>query len=108
MAAPLLRVRRRVADQRLLHAEERRANLAGSMTCRPVPPRLSGLSCVVVDDVVTTGSTALEAVRALQDAGLPTLAVVALAATRRTRVAPEPATFAVGFAKNLARGPDPD
>jgi predicted amidophosphoribosyltransferase len=83
VAAPLLRVRRRVADQRLLHAEERQVNLAGSMTCRPVPPRFSGLPCVIVDDVVTTGSTALEAVRALQDAGLPPVAVVALAATER-------------------------
>lgn len=85
-AVPLLRLRKTVADQRTLHADERRANLAGSMSCRPVPPSLAGLPCIVVDDVVTTGSTAAEAVRALRDAGLQTLAVVALAGTaRRTR-----------------------
>jgi predicted amidophosphoribosyltransferase len=88
---PLLVPRRVVADQRGLHADARSANLAGSMGCRAVPPRLAGLPCVVVDDVVTTGSTALEATRVLRGAGFPVVAVVALAATRRDR-----------FAKNLA------
>ena len=90
-AAPLLVLRRAVADQRGLHADERRRNLEGSMACRSVPGRLAGLPCLIVDDVVTTGSTAAEATRALQAAGFPVLAVVALAATRRDR-----------FAKNLA------
>ncbi|MDX6242990.1 MAG: hypothetical protein QOE76_713 [Frankiales bacterium] len=89
--APLLVPRRVVADQRGLHADARSANLAGSMGCRAVPARLKGLPCVVVDDVVTTGSTALEATRALRGAGFPVVAVVALAATRRDR-----------FPKNLA------
>jgi predicted amidophosphoribosyltransferase len=89
--APLLVPRRVVADQRGLHADARSANLAGSMGCRTVPSRLRGLPCVVVDDVVTTGSTALEATRALRSAGFPVVAVVALAATRRDR-----------FSKNLA------
>lgn len=89
--APLLVPQRVVADQRGLTSSERSRNLAGSMRCRRVPSRLAGLPCVVVDDVVTTGSTALEASRALGEAGLPVVAVVALAATRRAR-----------FAKNLA------
>ena len=106
--APLLRVRRRVADQRSLHADERRANLAGSMACRPVPPRLAGLSCVVVDDVVTTGSTAVEAVRALREAGLQPVAVVALAATQRRSAPIASPDVLKELAKNLARGVDPD
>lgn len=91
--APLLVPRRVVADQRGLQAAARSANLAGSMGCRAVPRRLAGLPCVVVDDVVTTGSTALEATRALRSAGFPVLAVVALAATRRDRFSQNLATI---------------
>lgn len=42
---------------------------------------LCGASCVVVDDVVTTGATALDAVRAVREAGGTVEAVVAIAAT---------------------------
>jgi predicted amidophosphoribosyltransferase len=98
--AALLVSRRAVADQAGLTAAGRRSNLAGSMACRRVPPRLAGRSCVVVDDVVTTGSTALEATRALRAAGFPVLAVASLAATRRTSH--------VRFAKNLLTTADGD
>jgi predicted amidophosphoribosyltransferase len=107
-AAPLLRVCRRVADQRSLHADERKANLAGSMSCQPVPAGLRGLPCVVVDDVVTTGSTAAEAVRALRDAGLRPVAVLALAATQRRWAANGSPAVLPELAKNLARRLDPD
>src|SRR4051794_35912618 len=80
----LLATTRQVADQAGLTADARRRNLAGSMSCGRVPPRLAGRPCIVVDDVVTTGSTAREATRALQAAGFPVLAVACLAATRRT------------------------
>jgi predicted amidophosphoribosyltransferase len=95
----LLRPGRVVADQRGLAASDRQRNLAGSMTCRPVPSRLARLPCVVVDDVVTTGSTATEAARVLSALGFPVLAVVALAATRRQLVVPR-------FAKTLATAHD--
>ena len=84
VVAPLLRVDPHVADQRGLRADDRRRNLAGSMSCRAAPRRWAGVPCLVVDDVVTTGSTALEATRALEGAGLAVLGVVALAATPRT------------------------
>ena len=89
---------RQVADQAGLTADARRRNLRGSMVCRRVPPRLAGRPCIVVDDVVTTGSTALEATRALREAGFPVIAVACLAATRRTSLD--------RFAKNLASAAD--
>ena len=96
--AALLVSRGVVADQAGLSAEARRRNLAGSMACRRFPPRLEGRPCVVVDDVVTTGSTAAEATRALRAAGFPVLALACLAATRRTS--------GHRFSQNLASGPD--
>jgi predicted amidophosphoribosyltransferase len=84
--ARLLRTRPGVADQAGLDADERRANLAGSLTCpaRAVR-RLAGRRAYVVvcDDVITTGATAREAQRALEAAGVPVLALAATAATVR-------------------------
>jgi predicted amidophosphoribosyltransferase len=72
----------RVRDQALLGAADRAANLASSMSCRRVT--LSpGALVVVVDDVITTGATAREAQRALEQAGVPVTGVAAVAATRR-------------------------
>lgn len=71
----LLRVVRQVSDQRTLSASQRHLNLAGAFAarqrvCQPV---------IVIDDVVTTGSTVRESVRALTAAGMAVHAVVALA-----------------------------
>lgn len=54
---PALRLRRVVVDQAALDAEHRRANVAGAFAARS-RATLAGLPVVVVDDVVTTGSTA--------------------------------------------------
>jgi predicted amidophosphoribosyltransferase len=77
-----------VADQVGLGSEQRAANLAGSMRVRPAArARLARLgvplSVVLCDDVVTTGATAREAQRTLEDSGLRVRAVVTVAATRR-------------------------
>ncbi len=81
---PALRHRRRVRDQSELDAGQRRANLAGALH---VPSRtataLRGRECVVVDDIVTTGTTAAEAARALTAAGALVVGICSLSVTSR-------------------------
>jgi len=86
--APLLRLRPGVRDQAGLDAEERRANLDGSMRCSHrslsrLASRWPRAHVVVCDDVLTTGATALEALRALEAVGLRVVAIAVAAATRR-------------------------
>lgn len=67
-ACPALRVTRRTADQSGLGARARARNLAGAFQLR-TGERLGGRDLVVIDDIVTTGATLGEAVRALTSAG---------------------------------------
>jgi predicted amidophosphoribosyltransferase len=73
---------RGVRDQAGLTARARQANLAGGFRLRaPVPTRPS----VLVDDLVTTGSSLSEAARVLSRAGVPVLGAATVAATERQR-----------------------
>ncbi|MGY2874002.1 putative amidophosphoribosyltransferase [Marmoricola sp. URHA0025 HA25] len=90
----VLRQRDVVADQAGLTAVERAANLADRMAVRPGQVRAlarSGtpVTTVVCDDVLTRGSTAREAQRALEDIGLPVAAICCVAATRRRHLLPK-------------------
>jgi predicted amidophosphoribosyltransferase len=83
-----LLVSRGAADQSGLDAGGRAANVDHSMHCPSaalarVGRRWSRGHVVVCDDVLTTGSTAREAQRALEAVGLPPVAIAAVAATRR-------------------------
>lgn len=76
----VLRTREGRMDQARLGREARRENAAGSMA--PVG-RLDGRVFVLVDDVVTTGSTLAEAARAIHSAGGMVHAFAVLAHTPR-------------------------
>ncbi len=84
----LLEQHGRVGDQTGLDAGQRAANLAGSMGVRPAARAAlaragAPVSLLLCDDVLTTGATAREAQRALEESGLPIRAVVTVAATRK-------------------------
>lgn len=88
----LLEQRVAVPDQAGLDSRQRAANLVGSMVVRTslrqrLAARGTPVSIVVCDDVLTTGATAREAQRAVEDAGLHVRAIVTVAATRK-RVPP--------------------
>ena len=77
----LLRSAGRAGDQRGLSRSERAENVRGTLAAR----RVAGLDVIVVDDVVTTGATLVEAARALREAGAAVVGAVTLAATPRRR-----------------------
>lgn len=82
--ADALHVLRRPDDQAGLSAERRTANLDGAFAARSRwAETLTDQPVVLVDDVITTGSTLAEACRALESRGIPVLGCAVLAATRR-------------------------
>lgn len=79
--APVLRIRALARDSAGLGTAARERNIAGRVLLRggPLIGR-PGTEVMVVDDVVTTGATARESVRALRTAGARVAAVLAVAA----------------------------
>ena len=83
---PVLAMRGTPLDQAGLGRTARLANLRGTMAVTGGPAlRRLGPRCsiVIVDDVVTTGATLVEAARALEAEGLRVLAAATVAATLR-------------------------
>lgn len=89
VVAPALVHTRRVADQAHLGRQARARNLAGSMAVGAQwHGVVRGATCVVVDDVVTTGATLIEAARALRDAGARHVVAATCATTPKARTGP--------------------
>lgn len=75
---PLLKRRRHTAQQaRLRHRKDREENLKGAFVLQKRPPPHSQV--VLVDDIVTTGSTLLECKAALEAQGIPVSLALTLA-----------------------------
>lgn len=84
----LLRSAAVAQDQTGLLAEERAANLAGTLCCASGQAarrrtRTPDARVIVADDVLTTGATAREAQRALEDCELLVVGIATIAATRK-------------------------
>lgn len=84
-ADALLRLRARVRDQADLDAHERALNLDGAFAVDTSAHRALARACprariVLCDDVVTTGATLREGLRALEGVGLPVLGAAVVAA----------------------------
>ena len=73
----LLRTRR-TRTQATLDKAQRGENIRGAFACRHASP-FAGKSVLVIDDVLTTGSTLGEAARVIGEAGASRVCVVALA-----------------------------
>ena len=78
---------REVADQAGLGARARQQNLAGAFRLRRPPSEDAAV--IVVDDLVTTGSSLTEGARVLREAGIQVLGAATIAATLR-RQPPHP------------------
>lgn len=74
--APLLRTTRLAAEQHRLGHTLRRRNVAGLFASRPAPERV-----LLVDDLLTSGATAIAAATALRAAGAKRIDLVCLART---------------------------
>jgi predicted amidophosphoribosyltransferase len=84
VVAPALRLRRRVADQAGLDYRQRADNLDRAMQMQPRwRASIGGVACLLVDDVLTTGATLVEAARALRAGGASHVAAATVAATQR-------------------------
>ena len=72
----LLIHQRAVRDQSTLHADQRAKNLSGAFGIDPTKLLLHDVPVIIVDDLVTTGSTLNEAARALNAAGFRVLGAI--------------------------------
>jgi predicted amidophosphoribosyltransferase len=85
----VLEPRRRVADQAGLTATQRAVNLEHSLQVSARwAPLVPGSVCLVVDDVLTTGATLVEAARALRVAGARGVSAATICATQRRSAHP--------------------
>lgn len=74
----LLRRKKNTLQQaRLKHRQERQENLVGAFETTQILPK--GRQLILVDDIVTTGSTLLECKRTLQEAGADSVLALSLA-----------------------------
>jgi len=75
----LMKIRGTPSQASLTH-EKRRLNLKGAFACDPkIAKKYAGRSVLLIDDVITTGSTISECARTLAEAGLGTVRAASVA-----------------------------
>lgn len=74
ISSPLLHVRK-VRDQSQLNSTQRAANLSGALSVTESLGNTTG-KVIVIDDLITTGATLAEAIRALRTVGFSVLGAV--------------------------------
>lgn len=88
MGVPVIRslkkIRENLSQHKLKTIPERRANVIGAYSCVNIE-EIKGKNLLVVDDVLTTGSTISECARTLKVAGTGDLFAAAIAKTPRNR-----------------------
>lgn len=93
------RRRRRTAVQARLTPAQRRENVRGAFDV-PSPERVRGLSLLLVDDVMTTGSTVNACAKALKQAGAARVCVLTVA-----RAGGQPDTRILSASANASSAP---
>jgi predicted amidophosphoribosyltransferase len=81
VARPMLSITKKVIDQSGLSETKRNANLFGAFEV--VKPFRPTSAIIIIDDVITTGSTLREAVRALKERNLTVLGAATACASQR-------------------------
>lgn len=76
-------LQRQTADQAGLTLEQRQENLSGAMRAKPSVRKLHSFQVILLDDVITTGSSMREAARALRVEGIEINFLFAFAETLR-------------------------
>lgn len=82
-ACPLLKKSRNTSAMYGLSPERRRANVRGSITFIGDPDKIKGKDILLIDDILTTGSTASECARVLKTAGAKSVTVLVAAITEK-------------------------
>jgi len=83
---PILKVNREVIDQSKLNEQQRSQNLVGAFNCVSKNLHLTeGSPIILVDDLLTTGATLREAVRALRQQGVIPIGAITAAHTGLSR-----------------------
>jgi predicted amidophosphoribosyltransferase len=96
-----LRLTRQTQDQAGLTSSGRAANRRGSMVAST---RLRGRRCLIVDDIVTSGSTIAEAARAIASVGGHVVGAATVAATPRRADTASTGSARTAPSKSLGRG----
>lgn len=88
VAHVIYRAKQKTAPQKTLSRWKRWANAKGTYAIKPKAD-VSGKSYLLIDDVVTTGSTLFSAMSALKDAGAKQVLILTAAETVTTRKVPK-------------------